>query len=84
MVVLLLPARSAEPPQNSGSTPAMALMTLPDEALVAMSSPVSNTGMASWSSSGRRRAMSLSSRAAFSWWRSLQVASEALHSSCAA
>ena len=35
MVVLFEPARSAEPPQSSGSSSAIALMTLPDAARVA-------------------------------------------------
>src|SRR5260221_13952375 len=36
IVVSLLPARSAEPPQSSGSTGASALRTLPDAVLVAI------------------------------------------------
>src|SRR5260221_11831182 len=39
IVVSLLPARSAEPPQGSGSTGASALRTLPDAVLGAIGPP---------------------------------------------
>src|SRR5258708_10549377 len=48
IVVSLLPARSAEPPQSSGSTGASALRTLPDAVLVAIGpSPGEKLGSAS-------------------------------------
>ncbi len=47
MVVLLDSARSAEPPQSSGITSAMAFRTFPEAALVASSSPAVNSGSAS-------------------------------------
>ncbi len=45
IVVLLLPAKSADPPQSSGRTPAMALIIFPDAPLVERSLPASNTGI---------------------------------------
>ena len=62
MVVRFDSARSAEPPQSSGSTPASALMTLPDAARVDSSVPPSNTGSACSMSSGSSPASSRSSR----------------------
>ena len=44
IVVLLLSARSEDPPQNSGRTLAIALITCPEAARVATSFPLSNTG----------------------------------------
>ena len=44
--VLLLPARSAEPPQNSGSDLAISWITLPDAARVAISFSVVKIGSA--------------------------------------
>ena len=44
MLVLFDPARSADPPQNSGKTAAIALITSPDAARVATSLPDANTG----------------------------------------
>jgi hypothetical protein len=44
ITVLLLPARSAEPPQNSGSTFAIAAITSPDAFRVATSFPGAKTG----------------------------------------
>ena len=46
IVVLFDSARSAEPPQSSGITPARALSTLPDAARVETSLPASKTGSA--------------------------------------
>ena len=44
ITVLLLPARSAEPPQNSGSTFAIAAITSPEAFRVATSFPGAKTG----------------------------------------
>jgi hypothetical protein len=44
IVVLLLPAKSADPPQNSGSIFAIALITFPEAALVAISFSGEKTG----------------------------------------
>ena len=44
MVVLLLPAKSDEPPQNSGRTVESALIIFPEAARVAISLPLSNVG----------------------------------------
>ena len=44
ILVLLEPARSADPPQNSGKTAAIALITSPDAARVATSLPGAKTG----------------------------------------
>jgi len=47
-----LPARSADPPQNSGNTFAIAEITLPEAARVATSLPAGNTGRAASQFSG--------------------------------
>ena len=44
MVVLLLSARSADPPQNSGKVFAIAAITFPEAALVAISLSFENIG----------------------------------------
>ena len=44
IVVLLLSARSAEPPQNSGKFFAIAAITFPEAALVAISLSLGNIG----------------------------------------
>ena len=62
IVVLLLPARSEEPPQNSGNTPAIALMIFPDAARVARSFPLSNVGITSCQSFGNLRVCNLFSK----------------------
>ena len=83
MVVLLLPARSAEPPHSSGSFGATALRTSPNAARVASPfEPGSQCGMSasqpsgsSWASSrsssflrsGSRSAQASKSRCHFSW-----------------
>jgi hypothetical protein len=57
MVVLLLSARSAEPPQSSGSTGASASSTLPDAARVARPLvSAGKSGSAEVQSSGSARA----------------------------
>ena len=64
IVVLLLSARSAEPPHSSGSTGASASSTLPDAARVAMPfGSAGNSGSASVQPSGRRRVASRSNSA---------------------
>ena len=75
IVVLLLPARSAEPPQSSGSTPASAFRMAPEARRVAV--PLASGG--NWGStevqpSGSRRADSRSSSAARSGFFSRQAA----------
>ena len=55
IVVILESARSADPPQNSGSTFAIALMTCPDEVRVATSLPASNTGRVASQPAGSSR-----------------------------
>jgi hypothetical protein len=65
MVVLLLSARSAEPPHSSGSTGASAFSTFPDAARVAMPlASASHVGSAFVQPSGRARVLSRSSSAA--------------------
>ena len=66
IVVLLLSAKSAEPPQNSGSTPAIALITFPEAARVATSFPGSNTGSAESHPVGNSRLTRRSRSAALS------------------
>ena len=83
MLVLFDPARSAEPPQNSGSTGAIALMTLPDATRVATLVPVSKTGIAASKSSGSFSARMRSRRAAFSAWLSRQALYCSVHFSWA-
>ena len=46
IVVLLEPARSAEPPHSSGKVSAIALMTCPEALRVAMALPAGNVGNA--------------------------------------
>ena len=53
MVVLLLPARSAEPPQNSGSVFASAAITSPDAFRVATSLPAGYCGRSASQPLGR-------------------------------
>ncbi|CAM3924783.1 hypothetical protein ISCU110981_19900 [Isoptericola cucumis] len=65
IVVLLEPARSADPPHSSGSTSARALRTLPDAARVATPfSDASKTGSSSVQPAGSVRETSRSSSAA--------------------
>src|SRR3954453_6839458 len=83
IVVLLLSARSAEPPQSSGSTGASALSTVPDALRVAM--PLgsgSKVGSASVQPSGSCRPLSRSSSAARSALASRQAWYDPFHSSC--
>ncbi len=66
MLVLFDPARSADPPQNSGSTAAMALITSPDAARVATSFPGANTGSLESHPSGSERDCNLAKSKALS------------------
>ena len=72
--MLLLSAKSAEPPQNSGSTPAMALITFPDAARVATSLPASKTGSTESHPAGNSLLTNRSRRAARSELEDFQVA----------
>ena len=74
MVVLLLPAKSAEPPHNSGSFGPTAFSTLPDAARVASAlSPGSQCGMSASQPSGNFSAVNRSSSALRSGSRCAQA-----------
>ena len=82
-VVLLLPARSAEPPQSSGSTLTSSLSTAPEARRVAV--PLvsgGNEGSTDVQPSGRRRADSRSSSAARSGFCPRQAAKDSSQSAC--
>ena len=79
MLVLFEPARSAEPPQNSGNFAAIALMTSPDAARVAISLSGANTGISKSQPAGNPLARNLSSRAALSALADFHVANFASH-----
>src|SRR5262245_57757177 len=80
IVVSLLPARSAEPPQSSGSTGASALSTLPDAVLVAIGpSPGEKPGNTSAHPGGIARAASRSSNARPDGLASAQLAKDSSH-----
>src|SRR5450631_450734 len=84
MVVLLDPARSAEPPQSSGVTSASAVRTLPEAARVAM--PLGSAGKVGNASAkwpGSLRLTTRSSRDALSGWEARQAAYPLFHSSWA-
>src|SRR6266536_5391732 len=77
MVVSLLPARSADPPQSSGSTPASSFKILPDALLVAMPfSDGGQVGSASVQPAGSCRADSRLSSSARSGWAADQPAKD--------
>ena len=80
--MLLLPARSDEPPQNSGRTVASAFITLPEAARVARSLPLSNTGITFSQSFGSSLLRKRFSRAAFSGLAFSQSKACASHSPC--
>ena len=84
MVVLLDSARSAEPPQSSGTFAAIALITAPDALRVATSFPASNVG--SWSAQpcGRVRVWSRSKSATSADGLVVQCRNAWSHSDCAA
>ena len=79
MLVLLDPAKSAEPPQNSGKTAAIALITSPDAARVATSLPGAKTGISESHPAGKPRVRSLSNNAAFSLCAVFQAANFSFH-----
>ena len=79
MVVLLLSARSADPPQNSGRTAAIALITFPEAARVAISLSDGKTGRALAQSDGSSLLTSRLSSAARSGFAALQVANSDSH-----
>ena len=85
MVVLLDSARSAEPPQSSGSTGASALSTSPEALRVATPlASAGNTGNASANPSGRTPACSRSNSAARSGLAVRQASNPTVHSARAA
>ena len=73
IVVLLLSARSADPPQNSGSEAAIACMTLPEAALVAISLSLEKIGKSSSHFSGNFLVSNLSNNLALSGFLSCQI-----------
>src|SRR3984957_2381022 len=84
MVVLLLPARSAEPPHNSGSFGPTADSTLPDAALVANAlDPGSQCGMSASQPSGSSCAVNRSNSALRSGSRFAQASNSGNQRSCA-
>ena len=66
MLVLFDPAKSAEPPQNSGNFAAIALITSPDAARVATSLPGAKTGISESQPAGNDLVRNLSNSAALS------------------
>ena len=70
-------ARSAEPPQSSGITAAIALITLPDATRVETDEPLSNTGSAASRPAGVSPATTRSSRAFLSAFSDAQASNEA-------
>ncbi len=85
MVVLLEPARSAEPPQSSGRVSASALITVPEATRVAI--PFSSAGKAGTllsQPSGRVRVCSRSNRAVSAEGLRAHAAYAVSHSACAA
>src|SRR5687768_8039070 len=82
IVVLLLPAKSAEPPHNSGSFGATALSTWPNAARVASAlEPGSQYGRSASQPSGSSWAVSLSSSALRSGSRCAQASKSPCHAS---
>ena len=85
IVVLLLPARSAEPPQSSGSTGPIAERTSPEAARVATGlEPGSQCGNAASQPSGSLPASRRSSNALRSGSRLAQASKSACQLACAA
>ena len=66
ILVLFDPAKSADPPQNSGKTAAIALITSPDAARVATSLPGAKTGSLESQPAGSERVCNLSRSVALS------------------
>ena len=86
IVVLLLSARSAEPPHSSGSTGASASSTLPDAARVAMPlASAGNSGSAVGPAVGQRAGGDpVEQRLALAGWPSPRRRTACCHSACAA
>ena len=80
IVVRFDSARSAEPPQSSGSCAARALITVPDAARVETSLPGSNTGSASAMPSGSWRAFTRSQSAFRSGFAAAHASNACCHS----
>ena len=66
MLVLFEPAKSADPPQNSGKWAAIALITCPEAARVATSLPGAKIGISASQPAGKDLVRSLESSTAFS------------------
>ena len=79
MLVLFDPAKSADPPQNSGKTAAMALITSPEAARVATSLPGANTGSCESHPAGSDFVCKRSRSFAFSGLLPFQVAKRVFH-----
>ena len=79
ILVLFEPAKSAEPPQNSGNFAAIALITSPEAARVATSLSGANTGMSASQPAGKPLMRNLSSIAAFSGFSDFHVANFVSH-----
>ena len=79
ILVLLDPARSADPPQNSGRTAAIALITSPDAARVATSFPGANTGSCLSQSAGNDRVCNRVKSVALSGLLAFQLSNFVFH-----
>ena len=79
ILVLLDPARSADPPQNSGRTAPIALITSPDAARVATSLPGAKTGNCESQPAGRVLFCKRVSNSALSGFAALHVSNFASH-----
>ena len=79
MLVLFEPAKSADPPQNSGNFAAIALITSPDAARVATSFSGVNTGISASHPAGNPLTRNLSRSAALSALADFQVANFVSH-----
>ena len=79
MLVLFDPAKSADPPQNSGKVAAIALITSPDAARVAISFSVPKTGILASQPTGNPRTRNLSSSAALSGLADFQESNFKFH-----
>ena len=84
MLVLFDPAKSADPPQNSGNFAAIALMTSPDAARVAISLSGAKNGMSESQPAGNPLTRNLSSSAALSALADFQVTNCASHAALTA
>ena len=77
--MLFEPAKSADPPQNSGNFAAIALITSPEAARVATSLSGAKTGMSASQPAGKPLTRNLSRSAAFSGLADFHVANFASH-----